>query len=187
MAKVGTLCQACDDLPPNSGGTSSDGRISPATRSPARRQLFSVSLAATELPGSRKFAPWSPKRPQIPLGLAPTTRHTSTATNNVPTTVPHQLSAFWRPERSYHVPKTRIQHFEHFAGHNNALRRLHDAPENAPHANTAEVSAARTIDAVEGTGNTHSESGVFRFQTGDCRVLRDGGARSAHGPDRDQH
>jgi hypothetical protein len=170
---------------PNSGGSCSDGGISPSTRSPAQRPLFSVSLGAADWPRSRKPASLRPDQPQIPPA-APATAARQRATSNAPPTLPHRLPASRGLATPYCISRTRNKHITYSAGHSNALRRLHDAPAAALHASTAEVSAARPIDAVESRVNIHSEPGVPGVQTGDCRVIRDGGARSAHGPDRDQ-
>lgn len=128
--------------------------------------------------------------PRPAANIARRARHRSTATSSAPTTVPHRLPELWGPAQPPSNSETRSTYITHFTGHNDALRRLHDALAPAPapalHASTAEVSAARTTDAVEGTSIPHSDRGVSGFQAGDCCVLRNGGARSAHRPDRDQ-
>lgn len=129
---------------------------------------------------NRAFAP----RPAA--DIARRARHRCTATSHAPTTLPHRRPRLWGPARPFNISKTRHRRTTHFARHNDALRRLHDAPVPALHASTADVSAARPIDAVEDTASIHSEPGVSGIQTGDCCVLRDGGACSAHRPDRDQ-
>lgn len=70
---------------------------------------------------------------------------------------------------------------------NDALRLPHDALERTLHAHTTELSVARTTNAIQVIDIIDCDTGVFCLQAGDGGLSRDGRARQAHGPEREQH